>query len=323
MTTVRKLGAIATVVMTLMLAACTSSSTPPHRTTGIIAWVSTPAPPTTSTTTITTTLAPAPLCTKADLRVQFLGAGFAMGSASDDFQLANISKTTCRLQGQPKLSPSTFAGGHIPSVVRHGYLPSDIVPGNLAPKASGYVIIGGTDNCPSSPVMQNTRVKPVPYKYVTVLLPNGEGSFTTSEMPPCVPMSVSLGVPPFNPYILPPVPGTLPSLQVIVELPKRIVGGRVLHFVVVLANPGAVVVPLKPCPGYEEGTYPWGESPPPLVRTYQLNCGQLRVLAPDHRLRFAMELPIPKYTQPLPVRFGWDLITGNGPWTDTLVTLYP
>ena len=157
---------------------------------------------------------------------------------SDVFELTNIAKTTCRLQGQPKLSPSTTAGAHVPSVVRHGYLPLGIVPGNLAPKASGYVIIGGTDNCPSSP---GAYVEPVSYKYVVVVLPNGEGSFTTSEMPPCVPMRVSLGVVPPNPYT--PVPGTLPSLQATMQLPKRIVGGRVLYYVVVLANPGAICAP--------------------------------------------------------------------------------
>lgn len=313
------------VIAGLALGACTSSTTPPpHRTTtGVVGWISTPAPPTTSTTTTTTTLAPAPFCTKAELRVQLLGAGAAAGTVSDEFQLTNIGKSTCRLQGQPKLFASTIAGEHMPSVVRHGYLPSVVVPGNLVPGASGYVIIWGTDNCPSPPGAQGTRVTPVPYKYVMVVLPSGEGSFITSKIPPCVPMSVNLGVEPFNPYLAPPVPGTLGSLQVIVELPKRIVGGRVLHFVVVLANRGAMAVPLKPCPGYEEGIYPWGESPPPLQRSYQLNCGRLRVLAPHHRLRFAMELPIPKYAQPLPVRFGWDLITGNGPWTDTLVTVYP
>ena len=43
---------------------------------------------------------------------------------------------------------------------------------------------------------------------------------------------------------------------------------------------------------------------------------------PRHRLRFAMQLRIPKYAQQS-VRFGWDLMTGNGPWTDTVVTVYP
>jgi len=312
---------LAVLAMTaVVVAACTSSSAPPARHTHstLIAWIRNPAPPTTSTTTTTTTLAPAPFCARSDLRVQFLGFGAAASMFSDVFELTNIGKTTCRLQGQPKLSPSTTAGAHVPSVVRHGYLPLDIVPGNLAPKASGYVIIGGTDNCPSSP---GAYVEPVSYKYVVVLLPNAEGSFTTSEMPPCVPMRVSLGVVPPNPYT--PVPGTLPSLQATMQLPKRIVGGRVLYYVVVLANPGAIAVPLKPCPGYQEGFYPWGASPPPLVRAYRLNCGQLRVLAPHHALRLAMELPVPKVSQVMNIRFGWVLITGNGPWAGTEANVYP
>ena len=312
----RKLGVVAMMAMTLMLAACTNSTAPPaHRTSSFIAWISTPAPPTT-----TTTLPLAPLCTKADLRVQFLGAGAAAGMVTDDFQLTNISKTTCRLQGQPKLSPSTTAGGHMSSVVRHGYLPLDIVPANLAPKASGYVIIGGTDNCP--PIGGTSHVKPVPYKHVRVALPNGEGTFITSEMPPCVPMSVSLGVEP--PVLVLPSPGSLASLDVTVDMPANVRAGHVLHYTVVLSIARQVYGPsgteasrsvsLVPCPGYSEvlSLFIPGHVGQEHTWTYTLNCGPVGRLAPGKSARFAMELSVPTVSKVLAATFGWYLNTGSG-----------
>ena len=231
----RKLGVIATVAVTMMLAACTTSSVPPtrHSSAGLIAWIATPAPPTT-----TTTLPSAPLCTKADLLVKFRGFGAGASMYWDVFQLTNVSKHTCRLQGRPELFPSPNLGKPEPRVVGHD-LPVSVGPGNIAPGVSGYFIIWGTDNCP--PGHGTSRVKPVPYKYAKVVLPNGEGSFTTSEMPPCVPVSLSVGVEPPEPAL--PPPGSLAALDVTIDVPARIRAGHVLHYAVVLSNPRQVYGP--------------------------------------------------------------------------------
>ena len=320
----RKLGAIATVAMTLMFAACTSSTSPHRTTTGLIAWTSTPAPATT-----TTTLAPAPVCTKSDLRVQFLGFGAAASMFSDVFQLTNIGKATCRLQGHPQLFPSVTSGKPVPRVFRHSYLPVAVGPGNIAPKVSGYVIIGGTDNCPPAP--GGSRVKPVPYKYAKVVLPNGEGSFITSEMPPCVPVSLSIGVNPPEPAL--PPPGSLAALDVTIDMPASIRAGHVLHYTVVLSNPRQVYGPsgeeanrtvlFAPCPGYTESLdlYVPGHLGQEHIRTYKLNCGPVGQLGPGKSARFAMELPVPKVSKAIPAAVGWDVNINNGTVLDA-ATMY-
>lgn len=323
MGTVRKLGAIAAVVVTLTLASCTSSSAP-ARSSRPIAWTSTPAPATT-----TTRLAPAPVCTKSDLRVQFLGFGAAANMFSDVFQLTNIGKATCRLQGHPQLFPSVTSGKPVPRVVRHSYLPVAVSPGNIAPKVSGYVIIGGTDNCPPAP--GGSRVKPVSYKYAKVVLPNGEGSFITSEMPPCVPVSLSIGVEPPEPAL--PPPGSLAALDVTIDTPASIRAGHVLRYVVVLSNPRQVYGPsgeeanrtvsFAACPGYTESLdlYVPGHLGQVHTWTYKLNCGPVGRLAPGKSARFTMELPVPTVSKAIPAALGWNVNANNGTVLDA-ATMY-
>src|SRR5271166_532274 len=119
---VRKLGALATVAMTLMLAACTSATAPPPPRTvnGVVAWISTPAPPTTSTTSTTTMLAPAPYCSVSSLRVRRGYGGGAMGNVVIQFYLTNVGKVTCRLSGYPTLSAITTTGKRLSLKPQHG-----------------------------------------------------------------------------------------------------------------------------------------------------------------------------------------------------------
>ena len=324
--TPHNLGAMVMVLMVLALASCTSSTAPVrHPSTGLIAWTSTPAPPTT-----TTTLPSAPLCTKADLLVKFLGFGAGASQYSDVFQLTNIYKSACRLQGHPGLFPSATSGKPVPKVVRHGYLPVAVGPGNIAPGVSGYFIIWGTDECsPSS--AYGTRVKPVPYKYAKVVLPNGEGSFTTSEIPPCVPVRLSIGVEPPEPAL--PPPGSLAALDVTIDMPASIKAGHVLHYTVVLSNPRQVYGPsgeeanrtvsFALCPGYTESLdlYVPGHVGQEHTWTYKLNCGPVGRLAPGKSARFAMELPVPTVSKAIPAAVGWNVNTNNGTVLDA-ATMY-
>jgi hypothetical protein len=253
--------------------------------------------------------------------MKFLGFGAGASQYSDVFQLTNISKSTCRLQGHPELFPSPKLGGPVPRVVGHD-LPFSVGPGNIAPGASGYFIIYGTDECPSSPGAYGTRVKPVPYKYAKVVLPNGEGSFITGEMPPCVPVTVSIGVVPPEPAL--PPPGSLAALDVTIDTPARISAGHVLHYTVVLTNPRQVYGPsgeeanrtvsFVPCPGYTESLdlFRPGHTGQEHTWTFKLNCGPVGRLAPGKLARFAMELPVPKVSKVLPATVGWTVNTNNG-----------
>jgi hypothetical protein len=234
------------------------------------------------------------------------------------------------LQGHPKLFASVTPGKPVPRVVRPGYLPFAVGPGNIASGVSGYFIIAGTDNCP--PVPGGSRVKPIPYKYAKVVLPNGEGSFITSEMPPCVPVSVSIGVEPPE-TVLPP-PGSLASLDVTIDIPASIKAGHVLHYAVVLSNPRQMyrrsgvteasrTVSLVPCPGYTEllSLFRPGHVGQVHTWTYKLNCRPVGRLAPGRSARFAMELLVPGVSKVLPATLGWSLNTNNGTVLDA-ATMY-
>ena len=169
---------------------------------------------------------------------------------------------------------------------------------------------------------ERSRVKPVPYKYAKVVLPNGEGSFITSEMPPCVPVSLSIGVVPPEPAL--PPPGSLAALDVTIDSPARIRAGHVLHYTVVLSNPRQVYGPsgeeanrtvsFAPCPGYTESLdlYRPGHVGQVHTWTYKLNCGPVGRLAPGKSARFAMELPVPTVSKALPAAVGWNVNTNNG-----------
>jgi len=318
----RKLGVVAAVdlmVAGVVLAACTSSSTPPHRTTtGAVAWISTPAPPTTSTTTTTTTLVPAPPCSASVLRPRVGAGGVGLGNYVVPIYLTNVGKVTCRLSGYPTLTAITTAGARILLKPGHGTYFGDMNAVDLRPGARGEFLLAGTDMCSTHPV----------YREVVVELPSGKGSFLTKSFPPCGPIhgfdESRLGVTPPVPGVFVPVPGTLASLQVRVELPPRVEGGHVLHYSVVLSNPGPRAVTFSPCPGYTEFlTLVNGSRVQAHTWSYELNCQAIGRLQADKTARFAMEMAVPRESQVWVAKFSWELDTGNGPFAGTAVRVDP
>ena len=323
--TVRKLGVGVTLAVTLSLAACSGSSAPPvhHSPTGLIAWTSTPPPPTTSTTTTTTTLAPAPLCTKADLRIgpPFIGA--ATGHIGVSFRLTNIGKTTCRLQGYPVLWGLTQAGKLVPLSAQHGTFFIDAVPGNLSPKAAGYFVIGSSNFCLGEPPGSVGGLYPLHYRKLVIYLPDGASVVTGAKIFDCGPLEVSqVGVQPPIPGQLPaPQPGTVSFLDVRVVYPAHITGGSVLDYVVYLSNRGSRAVALRPCPAYTESL---GIPPRTAVRRlYELNCRAVGQIDPHHSIGFEMEIPVPKVSKLVEAKFIWLLDTSYQQAGGGLLNVYP
>ena len=297
------------VIAGLVLAACTSSTTPPpHRTTtGVVAWISTPAPPTTSSTTTTTTLAPAPLCTKGSLHI---GPPIDAGATQQvfvSFRLTNVGKTTCRLQGYPVVW-GTNATGRLVLVRAHdGLGVLNPVAADLAPGASGYFMLQENDFCLSMPPSSPHRVH---YRELVAYLPNGAGTAKTPNIAPCGPIEVTpVGVQPLLPGELPPPePATTAFLQASVHLPAHIVGGRVLDYIVELANPGSRPIALQPCPGYSEGLAVL-MSKTAFQRSYELNCRAVGQIGPHKTVGFEMEIPVPKVSKTAEAKFVWLLDT--------------
>ncbi len=282
MRTMRKLGLVVMVAMTMMLAGCTSLSTPApqHTAAGVVAWISAPAPPTTSTTTTTTTLAPAPPCSASGLRIRVGPGGVGLGNVVVPIYLTNVGKVTCRLSGYPSLTAITTAGAHILLKPGYGTYFGDMTAVDLRPSARGNYLLAGTDMCFGA---TTTTTQPV-YRAVVVELPSGKGSFLTKSFPPCGPIygfdESQLGVTPPAAGVFVPAPGTLASLQAKVEPPARIEGGHVLHYTVVLSNPGPRAVSFSPCPGYTEIlTLIMGAHVQVHTWSYKLNCQGIKRLA--------------------------------------------
>ena len=309
MMALRTTRVLISVIAGLVLAACTSSTTPsPHRTTtGVVAWISTPAPPTTSSTTTTTTLAPAPLCTKGSLHI---GPPIDAGATQQvfvSFRLTNVGKTTCRLQGYPVVW-GTNATGRLVLVRAHdGLGVLNPVAADLAPGASGYFMLQENDFCLSMPPSSPHRVH---YRELVAYLPNGAGTAKTPNIAPCGPIEVTpVGVQPLLPGELPPPePATTAFLQASVHLPAHIVGGRVLDYIVELANPGSRPIALQPCPGYSEGLAVL-MSKTAFQRSYELNCRAVGQIGPHKTVGFEMEIPVPKVSKTAEAKFVWLLDT--------------
>jgi len=320
----KKLGLVLT--LTLTLAACTSSTTPlpPRIVNGVVSWISTPAPPTTSSTTTTTTLPPAPPCSASVLRVRQGPGGAGLGNVAIPFYLTNVGKVTCRLSGYPSLTAITTSGARILLKPGHGTYFGDMTAVDLPPGARGTYLLAGSDVCFGA---VTTTTQPV-YRAVVVELPSGRGSFVVKSFPPCGPFygfdETQLGVRPPTPGVFVPAPGTIPSLQATVQPPARIEGGHVLHFTVVLSNPGPRPVSFSPCPGYTEVlTLIKGATVRVHTWSYELNCQVVMRLNAGKSAKFAMEMTVPKVMQAQTAKFIWELDTGNGPVSGRPVTVYP
>jgi len=207
---------------------------------------------------------------------------------------------------------------------RHGTYFGDMTAVDLRPGASGNYLLAGSDMCFGA---TNTTTGPV-YRTVVVELPSGRGSFSIKTFPPCGPIygfnETQLGVRSPVPGVFVPAPGTLASLQATVEPPARIDSGHVLHYTVVLSNPGPRAVSFLPCPGYTEIlTLIMGAHVQVHTWSYRLNCESIKRISPGKSARFEMEMTVPKVSQVRPAKFSWELDTGNGPFTGTGVRVYP
>jgi len=320
---VRPTRVLISVIAGLALGACTSSTTqPPHRTaTGVVAWISTPAPPTTSSTTTTTTLAAAPLCAKGNLDISPPIDSAATQQLFVSFRLTNVGKTTCRLQGYPVVWGTNATGKLVLVHAHDGLGVLNPVAADLAPGASGYFMIQENDFCLSEQPSSPYRVH---YRELVAYLPNGAGTAKTPNIAPCGPIEVTpVGVQPLLPGELPAAePGTAAFLQVSVHLPARIVSGRVLDYIVELANPGSRPIALQPCPGYRESLGVL-MSKTAFQRSYELNCRAVGQIGPHKTVSFEMEIPVPKVSKPADAKFVWLLDTPYHQGWGRPIRVYP
>ena len=95
----------------------------------------------------------------------------------------------------------------------------------------------------------------------------------------------------------------LAGLHASLSLPRSVVRGSSLDFVVTLTNPTSRSITLQPCPAFVEAEI----SAVPVKQVYALNCSTVRTLAPGVSRRFAMRLALPAAVPVGPLRVTWSL----------------
>ena len=99
------------------------------------------------------------------------------------------------------------------------------------------------------------------------------------------------------------------------DAPDTMRAGTTLAFVVTIRNRSKRAYALRPCPGYEEYLYAFGQ---PADARYQLNCDTVTSIPARGSVRYAMRLALPASMRPGRVtKFGWVLHVPGEPGTAT------
>jgi hypothetical protein len=236
----RKFIVVSAVVMGLVLAGCTTSSSPSVPTTTKTTTLSVPttiSPPGGESTTITTFLPTITACTASQLTVGGFGTSAAAGTQVVTIRIEDVSLLPCSLTGYSVVSFLSSAGTPLPAAVSHGsgIWPqgvSKIVlpPGEAA--SAGFIVLSSDVSARPCPTATSMRVK----------LPNMTASFavdTAARMGP----GIALCGPGSLVDISPIVKGALLAVSPEVTIPTTTLPTVVLQY-----KPGPVVpVPSTPC----------------------------------------------------------------------------
>ena len=75
---------------------------------------------------------------------------------------------------------------------------------------------------------------------------------------------------------------------------------------------------LQPCPGYTQSLYTPRAS---VHRSFGLNCDSVQVIPAHRRVRYAMQLEVPRRAAPGTGKFGWGLDTATGPFVGRVIAV--
>lgn len=254
------------------------------------------SPPT--TTTLPPPPAIAPACKAGNLTVDVAQSDGGDGHIKTVLTFTNLARSTCLLAGSPLLSGITRSGRRVPldagSVTPYG---DPGPPADLAQDDAAQVFIDTATSCGNA---GETSGVPA-YRRFSVELPSGGRIDVEGELDVNCGISVSpFGVPQPPPPPAVPPPGSMGLLNVTIDVPAQYAGsldtrirvGDRLRFLVTLANPGDVAVPLRPCPGYVVDLGVTNGVPIAKVG-HALNCDRIKSIPAGGRVRYVIELTIP------------------------------
>jgi hypothetical protein len=245
----------------------------------------------------------APPCVDSNLSVVTIRPVSATQDDGVIIGLRNTSHAACMLSGRPGV---VAAEPGEPTVVAEAEAVSPY--GEKADTPAGGIVFVQVDvpssGCPADPTGSD-RGYPV-YHSLIITLPGGVMRQVSafSFRFPCGMSATPFFMPtPQQSYPVNRVAALVPQLR----LPAAVKAGTTLHFEVDLSNPGNRSVALSPCPVYIEA------SGPAIKLEYRLNCRSVRTIAGHARVRYAMEMAIPRSAQAGEARIYWGLVAATAP----------
>jgi hypothetical protein len=286
----------------VLVAACGCSSHARRASGEVVPWVNRPLPlyraPLPKPVAYPTGAA---FCRAAQLRVTRGRTGVGLGNRLEELVFTNVGTRPCLLRGHPKIT----ADGRTVHAQLGGTYFGRLVPADVPP--GGHVFL----DLATSAVCDNGQRMPLHHRRLVFTLPQGgrvrADHVSITEV--CGLSMSDFGLPQRYPE---------PRLRAHVRLPAAVRAGTTLRYTVVLGNPTAATVALRPCPGYTESMYASGIV---VRRSFALDCDAVHGIAPHHEVRYAMQLKVPARTGPGLAKLGWSLNTRIGPYAGGVLTV--
>jgi hypothetical protein len=286
---------------------------------GVVTWVDRPAPPYTAPQPAPVPYATAaPACRVNQIRTTGARVGFATGNVDERFTFTNISRSSCLLSGVPAISALAPNGQRLrlhTTPAPDGTFFGMLAPSVISPGRHVFLDLATED-------VSCTLGRSFVYRDLTFRMPNGRRLITHTRLTRlCGGWRMSgFGLPLRTTAELPPKPGSIDTLRVIVSLPATARAGTTLRYLVTLTNPTDTSVRLDPCPSYTEAV---AASIPRLLHpAFFLTCDAVGSIAPGGRVRYEMRLRLPTMP-PGRAKFNWHLNVPSEPGSSAILAIAP
>jgi hypothetical protein len=255
-----------------------------------------------------------PACRSGQLRVSQGREAVGLGNRLERIVFTNTGANFCLLRGYPTITGVTHAGARRTlRPIRGGTYFGRLIPADMAPGDHVFLDLATSSAC------EGGRKSGSTYRRLVFGLPNG-GSVRAGRVSITAVCGLSMsefGLPErYEPIA--PAAGTAGTLRVRVRLPPTVRAGSVLRYTITLVNPTTTTVVFRPCPGYTQTLYPKG---PVVHRSFALNCDSVHAIPAHERMRYAMQLPVPRQAVPGAAKFGWSLDTPTGPFVGRVISV--
>jgi hypothetical protein len=254
-------------------------------------------------------------CRGRQLRVSQGRGGVGLGNRLERFVFTNTGTLPCLLRGYPIITGVTSDGiRRAARPERGGTYFGQLVPADMAPGGRTFLDLATSTGCAGG-ARPGTN-----YTQVVFGLPAG-GSIRAGHVSITDVCGLSMsefGLTQRHATTPRAAAGTAGTLSLQLELPATVRVGSLLRYTVTLVNSTKTSVTLRPCPSYTQGLYANGAV---VHRSLALNCDSVGVIPAHHRVRYAIQLSVPRRATPGTGKVGWGLDTPTGPFAGRVITV--